>query len=480
MQTVAFHTLGCKVNQYDTEAMNTLFRRAGYETVPFEDVADVYVINTCTVTHQGDRKSRQLIRRARRRNPGAVVVVTGCFAQTSPGEAAGIPGVSLVLGNSDKQRVVELVQEARKREEVLVAVGNIFSLRDFGELDIEQFTGRTRAPVKVQDGCREFCTYCIIPFARGTIRSRPPEEVREQVARLAAGGIQEVVLTGIHLGAYGRDLAERPRLTDLLEAIHDVDGIERIRISSLEPMDADRNLLRTMSELPKVCHHLHLPIQSGSDSVLKRMRRRYTTGELMELIDEARYWMPDISLTTDVMAGFPGETGAEHEQTVRFIEQSAFTRLHVFPFSARKGTPAADYSDQVSPQVKSERVHELLALSDRLSKKFYQRFVGQTHKVLIEDETGEWPTDLPSALLPNTGEADADDVLLDGLTQEYVRVFFRGRPRWRNRFVYVDIEGAGPEGVWGTVSADNFVTEEDFFAFQKARSLTVRRPVGRA
>ena len=483
MKTVAFHTLGCKVNQYDTEAMATLFRRQGYQVVPFEDSADIYVINTCTVTHQGDRKSRQLVRRARRRNPGAVVVVAGCYAQTTPGEAAAIPGVSLVLGNSDKSRVVELAEEAAKREEVLVAVGNIFSLRDFGELDIEQFTGRTRAPVKVQDGCREFCTYCIIPYARGTIRSRPLDDVRQQVTRLAEAGIREVVLTGIHIGSYGRDLDPQPSLSDLLFAIHDVKGIERIRISSLEPMDADLDFLRTMAELPKVCHHLHLPIQSGSDTVLQRMRRRYQTSDLSQLLENARKWMPDLSVTTDVMVGFPGETEEEFRQTYRFIEKEQFTRLHVFPFSPRRGTPAAEAADQVDHEVKSRRVHELLDLSDRLSRSFYHRFVGETHTVLVEDQTGELPDDLPTDWQHSGGEDESDDMgltILDGLTDQYVRVFFRGWRRWRNRFIRVRIEGVTSEGVWGATVQDSMFTEAEAFAYQDTSGDLIRGTIGRA
>ncbi len=429
MRRVAFHTLGCKVNQYDGEAMLALFRRRGYQAVDFDEAADVYVINTCTVTHEGDRKSRQLIRRARRRNPEAVVVVAGCYPQTAPGEVAGIPGVDVVLGNHDRGRVVDLAEEARFAGPVN-AVDDIFRVREFEELAIEGFEGRTRAAHKIQEGCQEFCTYCVIPYARGRVRSRRPENVRSEVERLAGAGFREVVLTGIHLGAYGRDLPEKPCLADVLRLIHDVPGIARIRISSLEPMDLDEGLLEAMAALPKVCHHLHLPLQSGSDAVLARMRRRYTAAGFRELAARARAAMPDLGLTTDVMAGFPGETEDDHARTLAFLEEIGFSRLHVFPFSPRSGTPAARFPDAVPAPVKERRVRELIALGDRLALAAHRRLVGRTVRVLVEEDgaAGSW---------------------LEGYTGDYVRVRFRGGGELMNRVALVRVLSADAGGVAG-------------------------------
>ncbi len=431
---VALHTLGCKVNQYDGEALLDLFRRRGYRVVGFDEPADVYVINTCTVTHEGDRKSRQLIRRARRRNPDAVVVVAGCYAQVAAREVARIPGVDVVLGNADRQRVVDLVEEARGGGPLL-AVGDVFRARGFEELSVAGLTGRTRAVVKVQEGCAEFCSYCIVPYARGRPRSRRPEEARAEVERLAAAGYREVVLAGTHLGAYGCDLepdaaGRRPGLADLLRALHGVEGIARLRLSSLEPMDADEALLRALAELPKVCPHLHLPLQSGSDRVLARMRRRYTTDRFRRLVARARELIPDLAVTTDVMAGFPGETEEDHRATLAFLEEMGFSRLHVFPYSPRAGTPAARLPDQVPAAVKERRVRELLALGRELALAAHRRLVGRTVEVLAEEEV-------------------AGDGRLQGYTPDYVRARFPGGGELRNRVVPVRVRAADAEGVEG-------------------------------
>lgn len=439
--TVAVQTLGCKVNQYDSEALLTLFRERGYRPVDFDRAADVYIINTCSVTHEGDRKSRQLVRRARRANPDAVVVVAGCYPQTAPGEVAGIPGVDVVLGNRDRQRVVDLVEAARRERPgtPLGSVENIFRLREFEELPITAFTGRTRAVVKIQEGCVEFCTYCIIPYARGRPRSRRPEHVRAEVERLAAAGYREVVLAGIHLGAYGRDLppgpgaggtGSRPGLAGVLRLIHDVEGIVRIRLSSLEPMDTGDALLETMAALPKVCPHLHLPVQSGSDRVLTRMRRRYTSAEFRRLAERARALLPDLGLTTDVMAGFPGETEEDHRATLELLEEIGFARLHVFPFSPRAGTPAARFPDPVPAAVRERRVAELIALGERLSLAFHRRLVGREVEVLVEGEAG-------------------GDGRVEGYTPNYVRVRLPGGAERRNRLVRVRVLSADAEGVEG-------------------------------
>lgn len=430
---VAFHTLGCKVNQYDSEAMLALFRRHGYEAVDFGRKADVYVINTCTVTHEGDRKSRQLVRRAKRLNPEAVVVVAGCYPQTAPGEVAGIPGVDVVVGNRDRSRIVELAEEAALSGPIN-AVRDIFQVREFEEMAIEGFAGRTRAALKIQEGCQEFCTYCVIPFARGRVRSRRPENIRAEVERLARAGFKEVVLTGIHLGAYGRDLPGRPGLADVLRLIHGVPGIERIRLSSLEPMDLGEGLLTAMAGLPRVCRHLHLPVQSGSDSVLARMRRRYTTADFRRLVERARELLPGLAVTTDVMAGFPGETEEEHAETMAFLEEIGFSRLHVFPFSPRSGTVAARMPGQVPAGVKERRVRELIAFGERLALSAHQQLVGRVMQVLVEDESGP-------------------DGLLEGYTGNYVRVRFVGPDELRNRLVNVAVLSADAEGVQGELAS---------------------------
>lgn len=431
---VAAHTLGCKVNQYDTEAMLTLFRRQGYDVVDFREPADVYLINTCTVTHESDRKSRQLVRRARRANPDAVVVVAGCYPQTAPGEVAGIPGVSVVLGNRDRRRVVELAEEARRRQGApLTSVGDIFAEREYEDLPIAGFAGRTRAALKIQEGCNEFCTYCIIPYARGRPRSRTPESVRAEAGRLLAAGYREVVLTGIHLGAYGRDLppgpgGRRPGLAGLLRLVHGVEGIARIRLSSLEPMDTGDDLLETMAELPRVCHHLHLAVQSGSDRVLERMRRRYTADGFRRLAARARELMPDLGLTTDLIAGFPGETDEDHRATLTFVEEVAFSRLHVFPYSPREGTPAARFPDRVPAEVKERRVRELIALGERLALAFHRRLVGRAVEVLVEDEAPE-------------------EGVRAGYTCNYVRVRFPGGEGLARRLMTLQTVAADAEGV---------------------------------
>lgn len=432
---VAFHTLGCKVNQYDTEAMAEVFRRGGYSTVSFDYPADVYVINTCTVTHESDRKSRQLIRRARRLNPDAVVVVAGCYPQVAPDEARRIDGVDLVIGNQDRGRILELVEGLmdaggrRAGAHAVSAVGKIFRVREFEELGIAGFSGRTRAPVKVQEGCNEFCTYCIIPYARGRPRSRRPEAVREEVERLAEAGFKEVVLTGIHLGAYGRDLPNRPTLAGLLRLIHDVPGIIRIRISSIEPMDVAEDLLFAAAELPKVCHHLHLPLQSGSDTVLQRMKRRYSTADFRRLVAAARRAMPDVAISTDVIAGFPGEREEDHRATMGFVEEMGFTRLHVFPYSPRAGTPAASFPDQLPPSERDRRARELIDLGSRLSLAYHQTFLGETVEVL--------------------GEGGGGEGLVSGHTPHYVSVTFPGPESLVNEVVSVLVEGASAEGLKG-------------------------------
>jgi threonylcarbamoyladenosine tRNA methylthiotransferase MtaB len=420
-KTVAFTTLGCKVNQYDTEAMMALFRRAGYDIVPFEDPADVYIINTCTVTGRGAAKSRQLIRNAIRRSPLSVVAVAGCYTQTDPDAVAAIPGVSLIIGNQDRDRVVELVEQAANAPEPIRAVNNIWQAREFEEMPVETFTGHTRAVVKIQEGCNIFCTFCIIPYARGKPRSRRPESVVDEVKRLAEAGYREVVLTGIHLGSYGKDYKHAFTLAQVVEELTRIEGIDRIRLSSLEPKHVTPHLMDLLQHNPKVCRHLHLSLQSGSQGVLERMKRAYTAQEFREVVQELRRRIPDLGLTTDIIVGFPGETEEEHQESMAFIREMGFSRLHVFPFSARKGTPAATMPHQVPKAVKERRTHEMIALGRELALAFARRYEGQVLEVLAEEE------------------ADVEPGWLEGYTDNYIRVRFPGGDELKNCIIPVRI-----------------------------------------
>ncbi|MEY4479846.1 MAG: hypothetical protein RLZZ267_524, partial [Bacillota bacterium] len=350
-QTVAFHTLGCKVNFYDTEAIWQQFKNAGYEQVDFEHTADVYVVNTCSVTNTGDKKSRQIIRRAIRRNPDAIVAVTGCYAQTAPAEILEIPGVDLVIGTQDRERIMEYVDQFSRERQPINAVRNIMKTRTFEELDVPEFADRTRAFLKIQEGCNNFCTFCIIPWTRGLSRSRDPKSVLEQAKMLVEAGYKEIVLTGIHTGGYGDDL-ENYDLTDLLWDLDKVEGLERIRISSIEASQIDERMLDVLKKSTKMCRHFHIPLQSGENDVLARMRRKYTVEEFGEKIRRIREVMPDVAITTDVIVGFPGETEESFTKGYQFMQELGFSEMHVFPYSKRSGTPAARMEDQIDEEEK--------------------------------------------------------------------------------------------------------------------------------
>ena len=387
-RTVAFHTLGCKVNQYDTQAMRERFERAGYTTVGFEEKADVYVVNTCTVTGPGDKKSMQAIRRSHRKNPDANIVVTGCLAQRAADELT-MPGVRLVIGTQRRGEVVELLHQAMAQDCALIAVE---SLRQapFEHLTVHAHEGHTRATMKIQEGCDRWCTYCIIPSVRGPIRSRPLEEIREEAESLAKAGFAEAVLTGIHLTSYGRELKDGTTLLDAIRAVHEVEGIERIRIGSLEPVIVTKEFVEGISKLPKVCHQFHLALQSGSDTVLSRMRRRYTSGEFLAACAMLREAFEDCALTTDVMTGFPGETQEEFDQTKATCRAAGFSRMHVFPYSERAGTKAAEMPGSVPRHIREERARELIALGHEMEAAALEARVGKVEAVLIEelDEQG--------------------------------------------------------------------------------------------
>jgi len=384
-KTIAFHTLGCKVNHYETEAMWQVFKDDGYSRVDFDQNADVFVINTCTVTNTGDKKSRQVIRRAVRKNPDAVVCVTGCYAQTAPKDIMDIPGVDIIIGTEDRDKLLGYVDQYHKERQPINGVKNIMKKRTYEEMDVPYFTDRTRATLKIQEGCNNFCTFCIIPWARGLMRSRDPEKVVEQAAQLVDQGYKEIVLTGIHTGGYGEDLKDY-NLAQLLRDLEEVDGLNRLRISSIEASQLTDEVIDVINDSNKIVRHLHIPIQSGSDTVLKRMRRKYTMEFFESRIIKLKEIMPNVAITSDVIVGFPGETEEEFMETYDFISKHHFSELHVFPYSIRTGTPAARMTDQVDENIKNERVHRLIDLSDSLAQKYAEMFKDDVLEIIPEEE----------------------------------------------------------------------------------------------
>lgn len=384
-KTVRFYTLGCKVNQYDSQAMLEQFLQHGYTAAQPGEPADVYVVNTCTVTGTGDQKSLQTARRFQRENPQGELVVTGCLAQRL-GEELRDTGARLILGTQYRGQVVELLNRAVEEQSQLVAVKALTSA-PFESLSIHAHAGHTRAVMKIQEGCNNRCTYCIIPSVRGGIRSRPVMEMQIEAQTLAQAGFSELVLTGIHLTSYGRDLPERPTLADAIRAAHDVPGIQRIRLGSLEPVVVTDAFVQAAASMPKLCPQFHLALQSGSDTVLGRMKRRYNTAQYREAVQKLRTAFPLTALTTDVIVGFPGETDTEFAQTMEFCREIGFLKIHVFPFSPREGTPAATMPEQVPEAVKAQRVHQLIALGDTLSAAYRQSLLGTVQPVLLEEKT---------------------------------------------------------------------------------------------
>ena len=427
---IAFITLGCKVNLYDTEAMAELFTEKGYEVVDFEEYADVYLINTCTVTNLGDKKSRQMIRRAKRINPNSVVVATGCYAQVASEEVAKIEGINIVIGTKNRSEIVETVENYVAENGVVNNVSDILGEKEFEPLQISRLTNRTRAYIKIQEGCNRYCTYCIIPYARGPIRSRKPEEVIEEVKKLAENGFKEVVLTGIHVASYGLDLGNIT-LADIIEKVHSVDGIERIRFSSMEPLAIDNEFVARMSKLPKVCDHYHLSLQSGCNRTLKRMNRKYNAEQYAEACERLRNAFPNVAITTDIIVGFPDETEEDFKESLAFAERMKLDKIHTFPYSPKKGTPAAKMKNQISGDVKSQRSKEMIALSDKMNIDFLNNNIGKTVPVLFEDmENGFW----------------------QGHTTNYIKVLAKSDENLNNKIVDVKLDKIhGVEIVEGTV-----------------------------
>ncbi|UOF88917.1 tRNA (N(6)-L-threonylcarbamoyladenosine(37)-C(2))-methylthiotransferase MtaB [Fodinisporobacter ferrooxydans] len=444
MRTVAFHTLGCKVNFYDTEAIWQLFKKDGYEQAPFDQRADVYVINTCTVTHVGDKKSRQMIRRAIRQNPEATVVVTGCYAQIAPDEVMGIPGVDLVIGTQHREQMMDLVHKVQTERKPYNFVGNIMQQRNFEELDVPYFMDRTRASLKIQEGCNNFCTFCIIPYSRGFLRSRKPENVIRQAKRLVEAGYYEIVLTGIHTGGYGADLPDYS-LAKLLADLENVEGLHRIRISSIEASEIDDEAIEVLAKSKKICRHLHIPLQAGDNQVLKKMNRRYTTEQFAEKIQKLRQALPDLAITSDVIVGFPGESDEGFEATYRFISEQNFAQLHVFPYSKRRGTPAAKFQNQVPEDVKEHRVQRLIELSEQLMNEYAASFLGKTLEVIPEEFY------------------DEEKTLVVGHADNYVKVIFPGGKEVLGQICEVKLDRVEKELAFGQmVRQVTFAkTEED-------------------
>ncbi|MCL1964912.1 MAG: tRNA (N(6)-L-threonylcarbamoyladenosine(37)-C(2))-methylthiotransferase MtaB [Firmicutes bacterium] len=402
-RTVAFCTLGCKVNQYDSQAMLEKFEDAGFQAAPFSAPADVYVINTCTVTGMGDKKSRQMIRRANRQNPGAAIVVTGCMAQRAA-QSVLLPGVRLVLGTQRRGEVVKLLQKAMARKEALVAVEPLGDA-PFELLTVRGSAGRTRGTLKIQEGCENHCAYCVIPSVRGKVRSRPLAEVCREAERLAGAGYQEIVVTGIHLSSYGRDFEDGTTLLDALRGIARAEGVRRVRLGSLEPGIVTEAFAGALKEIPAICPQFMLALQSGSDTVLRRMGRQYDTARYAEAVECIRRAYPSANITTDVMTGFPGETDAEFWETMAFVERMRFGRIHVFPYSRREGTTAAEMPHQVPKALREARAAELIALGERLEAEYIAGWQGKACEVLFE-------------------ESRAGGV--EGYTREYVRVAGHG------------------------------------------------------
>lgn len=422
MKTIACLTLGCKVNQYDTEAMREAFEAAGYASVPFGAPADVYLINTCTVTVTGDQKSMKLIRRAAREHPEAGIIVCGCLAQRDA-KRVRLPGVRLILGTRDRSRVVELYERAIAEGQVISAVGAEGDWT-FEHLTVQRHEGHTRAVMKIQEGCENRCAYCVIPSVRGPVRSMPLPEVEEEARALGEAGYKELVVTGIHLMSYGRDLGLT--LADALRAIHRAEGVRRVRLGSLEPVGVTDEFVSALVELPKICPQFHLSMQSGSDGVLRRMRRRYNARQYLEAARRLQTAFPGCALTTDVIAGFPGETDEEHRQTLAFIRQVGFARIHVFPFSPRAGTEAAAMPGQVPEAVKKARAAELIALGGELERVFVQSLIGTRQRVLFEER----------------GEGG----LCEGYTENYVRVAAPGAPGETREVIIRSAEGTTARG----------------------------------
>ena len=428
---IAFTTLGCKVNMYDTEAMTELFSEKGYNIVNFDEFADIYLINTCTVTNLGDKKSRQMIRRAKRLNPDSIVVATGCYAQVAPEEVKKIEGINIVIGTKDRNKVVEIIENYADKNEVLNAVSDIMKERTFEKLSVTNLKDHTRAYLKIQEGCNRFCSYCIIPYARGPVRSREPKDVIEEVKKLAQNGFKEIVLAGIHVASYGIDL-KNITLIDIIKQVHSIEGIERIRFSSVEPLVITDEFLKELKKLPKVCDHFHLSLQSGCNRTLKRMNRRYTSFEYETAVKKLKSAYPDVAVTTDIIVGFPDESDEDFNESMEFAKKVKLAKIHVFPYSPKIGTKAAEMPNQISSDVKNVRSKQMIQVSNELNKEFLSSYINKTKDVLFERCIG--------------------NNIYEGHTTNYITVHAKSEIDISNKILNIKIEKIlKEETVFGTI-----------------------------
>ena len=426
-KTVAFITLGCKVNQFETELMEGLFKQKDYKVVPNDEKADIYVINTCSVTSFADKKSRQLIRRSARLNENAVIAVTGCYAQAASDKVAEITGVKVVLGTNNRHQIVDFVEAAMNDGEIHNGVTDIMKARDFEDIPMLEVPARTRAFLKIQEGCNNFCSYCIIPFTRGPVRSRKLASVKSEAEKFLSMGFKEIVFTGIHLGAYGRDFHDGTTLADAARTVLELDGLQRLRLGSLESIELSEELLTMVRENPKFSHHLHLPLQAGSDYVLKRMNRHYNREEFRKLIENVKNAIPGVAISTDIIVGFPGETEEMFAESLDYIRSLGFSRVHVFPYSPREGTPAASMPDQIPDNIKKERVHRLQQVAEEMTRAFHEQYLGTKQKVLWETRTKG---------------------VTDGVTDTYIRIYTKADVI-PGEITEVKLERLYEDGVWG-------------------------------
>ena len=438
-KVVRFVTLGCKVNQYETNAMAQKFLEKGYQiieeiTPENEDIKpDICIINTCTVTNMSDRKSRQMLRRMKEKNPSTIVVAVGCYAQVAKKELAKIPEIDLVLGNNEKVEIVKFVEEYINNHINNVELDDVMYSKEFSDFGNVTYTEKTRAVIKIQDGCDRFCSYCIIPYARGRVRSRKPENIISEITQIASKGIKEVVITGIHIASYGKDFAMSKdskltnyRLIDLLEEINEIQGIQRIRLGSIEPLLITVEFVERLKKLEKICHHFHLSLQSGCDETLKRMNRRYTIEQFKEIVRLLRNAYSDVNLTTDIIVGFPGETDEEFNKTYQFLKEIKFYKMHIFKYSPRKGTKAAVMPNQINGDIKEERSKKLIELSDRNEIEYNKSYIGKNVEVLFEEEK---------------------DGMYKGHTQNYIMVYCQSKEKLDNKIIDVVCEKAEKEHI---------------------------------
>lgn len=431
---VAFATLGCRVNVYESEAMMEKFIREGYEVVDFSEVADVYVINTCSVTNMGDKKSRQMISRGRRQNPDAIIAAVGCYSQIAPNEVSSIEGIDVVLGSRNKGEVVYWVNKAKDEGKMQVQVSEVLRNKDFEDLRIEEYQDKTRAFLKIQDGCNRFCAYCLIPYTRGAVCSKDPKKVIEEVKVLAENGFKEIILSGIHIASYGVELDEKITLMDIIEEIENIDGIERVRIGSIDPTFFTEEVVERITKFKKLCPHFHLSLQSASNGTLKRMNRRYNIEEYESIVNILRGKIKDVSLTTDIIVGFPGETEEEFNETYETLSKIKLSKMHIFKYSPRKGTRAADMENQVDGNVKEERSKKLIELDLRNEKAFIENYIGKEIPVLFEQKVKN------------------EEDLYEGYTHNYIKVIVSSKEKnLIGKIIKVKINDAGNGVAYGEI-----------------------------